>query len=416
MDWGGAAAGVNRAMAQEDAQAIQRFQLQQMRQLAAQQQAARNAQAAAQDAYRKTMMSVYGAPPMPGQPSVPMVHPSAQAPMGVPAATAPAAPRPYRTVAQAAAARAGTTGAPAMPSAPLGPTPATFQLPPRPPRPQLNMQAVMANAPADPQAFDMYMQRMTPMLNAQDKALMQQQKFELQVNQAQNKILMDEVRIANASTPEERKAALAERVRHDQVLEGLMQQGFGLRKQAADEKQAKAAAARSMSEASRKMAISLVQQLQQLVALHPDVVGIRGSLSRGEEAVGGMFGGTSSYAHDFAQKVRALQNIVKKVEPYGPKGRVLKGEMADRDQIVEGLGAWTSAANAQSGFSTLLGWLNRAGAGAPQTATEAVTATAPTAPVAAGQTQAPPAAVAYLKANNTPQNRKFFQQKYGYLP
>lgn len=351
----GALAGVEGAQTQQ----MRQFQLQQARDQQARQAAATNAQRAADAAYRQTLQSIYGAPPpgpqspMPGQPSVPTMQPDQQsAPALQPYQALPTSP-----VAPAAPPAGGVVQPPSsiMPSAPMQ----NVQLPPKPQRQALDMQTVMANAPQDPDAFSLYMDRMGPLLSAQDKSALAQQKQEMDLLKIQNQFMESEQRIANATTPAERAAALAANLALKQQLADAAKENADTKRDAERTKVTKGGEKKQQSDEARKQAAQLVSELKLAIAQNPGVVGIRGKVGRGVEAVKGAFGGTDSAAHDFQQKIRMLQNIVKKVEPYGPEGRVLKGELADRDQIVEGLGTWTSAPNALSGLETLEKFLTK---------------------------------------------------------
>lgn len=343
-------------MQQVDQYQAQQFELQQARQRDAQQRAAQNAQTAAIAAYRKTLADVYGMPsgpqpPMPGQASVPMMSPAP--PAGPGTAPAPALPPggpgvggalpPYRSF------QRGQGGTPT-------PAPSTsFELPARPPR--LDMAAVMRNAPQDPVAFEAYMEKMTPYLSAQAKGEADQLRTDLQRERLQNQYMIAQ------QASEDRRLSIEERREAAKEMARLREMMLGIQKEKAETqktaKGGKVSEKMRQSEEARTQALRLVQELRTMALQHPEVVGVRGSIERPLEAVSGAFGGGSSVAHDFQQKTRMLQNIVKKYEPYGPEGRVLKGELADRDQIVPGLGAWTSAANAVSGLDNLEGFLTK---------------------------------------------------------
>ena len=106
-------------------------------------------------------------------------------------------------------------------------------------------------------------------------------------------------------------------------------------------------------------ALKLIDQIAGIVRADRNVVGLKGAASRVWEGVGGAVGyQTGSQAHMYQQKMRELQNLIKKYTPIGPNGRILKGDLADRDQIVQGLGAFTSADNALSSLQALKNYLN----------------------------------------------------------
>lgn len=366
-NFGGAAAGAIAGMQQVDQYQAQQLAQQQMRQQAAERQAAQNAQQAAMMAYRKTMSDIYGPqPPMPGQPSVPMQQP----PQGLP----PTAPGPAPSAAPGAAgmirgaAGLAPAAAPALPpyralqrdQQPTAAGPAApaqqFELPPKPARPQLDMQAVMKNAPQDPEAFDAYMTKMTPYLSSQAKSELEQQKLELRATQLQNNLLIAERRLELARTPDERAAAQASLDAYREEMLGIRRGELGIRKEGAEAKKTKGSEKQQAVEDARAKEQVLVDRLIKTVTEHPEVVGLSGKLTRAGEWIGGATGASqSTVAHDFQTDVRDLQNIIKKIEAFGPEGRVLKGELADRDVIVRGLGAMESAPSVLSNLMRLKG-------------------------------------------------------------
>lgn len=202
---GGAVEGMQVAQQRQEAQQraeIQQFNLQRARDQAAQQQATMNAQRAAQEAYRKTLQDVYGGPmtpagpsqvtPLPGQASVPMSQPGS-APQPLP---------PYRAMPSAGQPPTAQDSQPfAIPARPQVSPPAAAATPaqgvqqaPAPAQQEqvkLTMQAIVANAPNQPQAFDEYMSRMLPMLSAQDKSELYMAKQQI----AAQKELIDEQNI-----------------------------------------------------------------------------------------------------------------------------------------------------------------------------------------------------------------------------
>lgn len=110
---------------------------------------------------------------------------------------------------------------------------------------------------------------------------------------------------------------------------------------------------------AKEDALKLIDQIAGIVRADRNVVGLKGAASRVWEGVGGAVGyQTGSQAHMYQQKMRELQNLIKKYTPIGPNGRILKGDLADRDQIVQGLGAFTSADNALSSLQALKNYLN----------------------------------------------------------
>lgn len=342
---GAAAGGALQGQADYQTTQANQLRLQQMREQQVKEAAAANAQRAATEAFQKTMQSAFGTPgqpqaPAPGAPSVPMAQP-------------PQLP-PYRAL---------------QPAGQPAPMPGQVVLPQRPqPAPQqqgaparqgLTMQDVVANAPSDPDAYRAYMEQMSPYLAAQDKSAMAQAKLELDMTKAQNAFLLAQDRLANAITPEERRQARADMNAYRKEMADTARERADTQREAAAAKVTKGSEKKQESESARKDAAQLVERLKLMIAQHPEVVGIRGSLQRGAEAVTGAFGGQGTVAHDFQQQIRMLQNIVKKIEPYGPEGRVLKGELADRDQIVQGLGSFTSPANAMSALTTLEGFIAR---------------------------------------------------------
>ena len=124
---------------------------------------------------------------------------------------------------------------------------------------------------------------------------------------------------------------------------------------------------------AKEDALKLIDQIAGIVNADPNVVGLKGTASRVIEGVGGAVGiQTGSQAHLYQQKMRELQNLIKKYTPIGPQGRVLKGDLADRDQIVQGLGAFTSAGNAISSLQSLKNYLN-GGSTSPEGATPPTT-------------------------------------------
>jgi len=148
----GALQGVQNA---QDMQARQ-FNMQQARDREARQQAAFNAQKAADAAYRQTLQSVYGQQqpmpqsPMPGQASVPMVQPAIAPYQAMPTTPVPQGVPPAANLTQSAV--------------------QGVQLPQKPTvAKQLDMQAVMSNAPKDPEAFDIYMAKMAPLLKPKNE-------------------------------------------------------------------------------------------------------------------------------------------------------------------------------------------------------------------------------------------------------
>ena len=368
-NFGAAAGGANLGLQQAQTLETQRFALEQARRNAAQQQAAQNAQQAAAMAYRKTMADVYGPqPPMPGQASVPMQQPGqGGAPMQQPgqggapvppmqqggAPMQPPAIQPYRPLQR--------DGQP--PAATGGGQPQQFALPPKPPRPQLDMQAVMANAPKDPEAFDMYMAKMSPYLSAQGKQEMEQAKLELRTIQLQNSFLIAQQRLADAVTPEERLAAHKDLNRHRMAMEGISREALGIKKEAAGDKKEKKNEKHQQYLDAKAEEVQLIGELRLLVAMHPEVVGIRGDITRVGELITG-----NTFANDFQSKTRRLQNLIKKTEPYGPEGRVLKGELADRDVVVKGLGPWTSPQSVMSNLNDLEKYARMSGARAETSA------------------------------------------------
>lgn len=350
-----------RLAAAKQAQEMNQIRLQQAREQQVRDAATANAQRSATEAFRKTMQSAYGTPgqpqaPAPGAPSVPMQQP-AQLP-------------PYRALQpgqQGAEPGAfGGAGQVQLPSRPQAAPPAAAPQ-------QLTMQAVMANAPPvtdEPRgdvAYRSYMEQMVPYLSAEGKQAAQAQKQEMEMMKLQNSFLIAQQRQANATTPAEREAARKESNDIRRMIAETAKERADTQRTALGEKTAKGSEKKQASESARGQALALVQRLKAIIAQNPNVVGLRGSLERGAEAVTGAFGGQGTAAHDFQQGVRELQNIIKKYEPYGPEGRVLKGELADRDQIVQGLGSWTSPANALSSFSQLEGFLGR-NAPLPETA------------------------------------------------
>lgn len=368
-DFGGAAAGAVAGMQQVEQSQLRQFELQQARQQAAERQAAQNAQQQGIAAARKRLMELYGVqtgmpqPPMPGQASVPMQQP----PQGLPptggaapqmglqgpvmspmpaggpgSAPAPTLP-PYRALQRG--------GAPMPQAAPSG-MPQQFELPSKPPR--LDMASILQGAPQNEEAYKAYMAEMEPYLSAQGKSELEQQKLELQYERIKNQLYESEQRIANATTPAERKAALEANLALRGRLADIAQENADTRKEAAGEKKTKGSEKMQAVEDARAKEQALVDRLIKTVTEHPEVVGLSGKLTRAGEWIGGATGATqSTVAHDFQTDVRDLQNIIKKIESFGPEGRVLKGELADRDVIVRGLGAMESAPSVLSNLMRL---------------------------------------------------------------
>lgn len=400
-DLGGAAAGAVAGIRDVDAYEARQFELQRARQQEARQKEAAQAQMEGVAAARKRLMELYGAPtgpqpPLPGQASVPMM----QRPAPQMSPTPPGGP--------------GTAPAPTLPpyrafqrGMQMTPTPVSsqFELAPKPQR--LDLQSIVQGAPEKPEAYRAYMEAMMPYLSAQAKGEADQLKMDLQRERLQNQWMAANLASEDRRLSIQQRAdAAKEAARLRELMLGIQKEKADTQKAAKGEKVTRASEKRAEAEDSRKLALKLVQELRITAMQHPEVVGLRGSVQRPLEAVSGAFGGGTSVAHDFQQKVRALQDIIKKVEPYGPEGRVLKGEIADRDQLVQGLGAWTSAANAVSGFNNLESWLNR----------NATTGGAAVPSQAGGRAEAPAAALAYLKEHPDAETKRHFKEKYGYLP
>jgi len=392
-NFGAAAGGANLGLQQAQTLETQRFALEQARQQAAQRQAAQADDAEGAMALRRLLARTFGPqsaggvpprPPMPGQASVPMQQPG-QGGQGQPA---PALP-PYRPLQRDGQPSAGATQPPAG-------QPQQFSLAPKPPRPQLDMEAVMANAPQRPGAYEAYMRLAQPYLSAQDKQEMEQMKLVQRTTQLQNNFLIAQQRLADAVTPEERRAAREDLNRHRMEMEDISREGLGIKKEAAGDKKEKKNEKHQQYLDAKAEELQLIGELRQLVATHPEVVGIRGDVTRVSELVTG-----KTFANDFQSKTRRLQNLIKKTEPYGPEGRVLKGELADRDVVVKGLGPWTSPQSVMSNLNDLEKYARMSGA---STAAEG------------GRTEAPAAALAYLKAHPDAETKRHFKEKYGYLP
>jgi len=348
----GAAAG-GALQGQSDYQAMQanQLRLQQMREQQVKEAAAANAQRAATEAFQKTMQSAFGTPgqpqaPAPGAPSVPMAQPPQLQPYR---ALQPGQPAPMP----------GQVVLPQRPQAPAAPAAAPAQ----PVRPQqITMQGIQANAPSDPDAYRLYMEQMAPYMSSQDKAAALEQKQQMELLKIQNNFMLSQARLANATTPEERKQARDEANELRRQMVEVSRERADTQKSVASEKVTKGSDKRQAQDVARQQAVQLIAKLRGLVRDNPGVVGLRGKASRLGEGLTGLVGAdVGTAASDFEGDIRKLQNIIKNVEPYGPRGQVLKGELADRDAIVKGLGSFTSPNAALSSFDELESLLNRTG-------------------------------------------------------